>query len=57
MVFYSISDRLNTTVRSGIEASTFSIIRQLSTVFMIFAGASLLSEKVPASRVEKIKGN
>jgi len=26
-------------------------------VFMIFAGASLLSEKVPASRVEKIKGN
>ena len=26
-------------------------------IFMIFAGASLLSEKVPASRVEKIKGN
>lgn len=38
IIFYTISDRLNTTVRSGIEASTFSIIHQLSTVFMIFAG-------------------
>lgn len=44
LVFYSISDRLNTTVRSGIEASTFSIIRQLSTVFMIFAGLIFLKE-------------
>jgi drug/metabolite transporter (DMT)-like permease len=38
IIFYTINDRLNTTVRSGIEASTFSIINQLSTVFMIFAG-------------------
>lgn len=38
IIFYTISDRLNTTVRSGIEASTFSVINQLSTVFMIFAG-------------------
>lgn len=37
IVFYAISDRLGTTVRSGIEASTYSIIKQLSTVFMIFA--------------------
>ena len=28
-IFYSISDRMNTTVRNGIEASTFSIISQL----------------------------
>ena len=44
VIFYSISDRLNTTVRSGIEASTFSIIKQLSTVFMIFAGLIFLKE-------------
>ena len=44
IIFYSISDRLNTTVRSGIEASTFSIIKQLSTVFMIFTGLVFLKE-------------
>lgn len=44
LIFYSISDRLNTTVRSGIEASTFSMIKQLSTVFMIFAGLIFLKE-------------
>ena len=35
IIFYGINDRLNTTVRSGIEASTYSMINQLSTVFMI----------------------
>lgn len=38
IVFYAIADRLNTTVRSGVEASTFSIILQLSTCFMTIAG-------------------
>lgn len=42
IIFYAIVDRLNTTVRSGIEASTFNIIQQLSTVFMIFAGIIFL---------------
>lgn len=37
IIFYAIQDRLATTVRSGIEASTYSMIKQLSTVFMIFA--------------------
>ena len=44
IIFYAISDRLNTTVRRGIEASTFTIIKQLSTVFMIFAGLIFLKE-------------
>ena len=44
-IFYAISDRVNTTVRSGIEASTFSIIKQLSTVFMILAGLLFFKEK------------
>ena len=38
IIFYTISDRVNTTVRTGIEASTFTVITQLSTVFMIVAG-------------------
>lgn len=44
LIFYTISDRLNTTVRSGVEASTFSVLRQLSTVFMILAGLIFLKE-------------
>jgi len=43
-IFYSISDRMNTTVRNGIEASTFSIISQLATVFMILAGLIFFKE-------------
>ena len=45
IIFYAISDRINTTVRSGIEASTFSMLKQLSTTFMIFAGLIFLKEK------------
>ncbi len=44
-LFYALSDRTNTVVRSGIEASTFSIIKQLSTVFMIMAGLLFFKEK------------
>lgn len=43
--FYCISDRLNTTVRSGVEASTFSMLKQLSTTFMIFAGLIFFKEE------------
>lgn len=45
IIFYAISDRLNTTVRSGIEASTFSMLKQLSTTFMIFAGLIFFKEE------------
>lgn len=45
IIFYAISDRINTTVRSGIEASTFSMLKQLSTTFMIFAGLIFLKEE------------
>ena len=43
-IFYAISDRLNTVVRSGIEASTYSVLKQLSTVFMIVAGLLFFKE-------------
>jgi len=45
IIFYTISDRINTTVRSGIEASTFSMLKQLSTTFMIFAGLIFFKEE------------
>ena len=44
IIFYAIADRLNTTVRSGIEASTFSIINQLSTCFMTIAGFAFFKD-------------
>lgn len=44
IIFYAMSDRIGTTVRSGIEASTYSVIKQLSTVFMIFAGLLFFKE-------------
>lgn len=44
LVFYAISDRLNTTIRKGMEASTYSMIKQLSTVFMIVAGLLFFKE-------------
>ncbi|MCH5167259.1 MAG: DMT family transporter [Erysipelotrichales bacterium] len=43
-IFYAITDRMNTTVRGGLEASTVSIISQLSTVFMILAGLLFFKE-------------
>ena len=43
-VFYAVSDRLNTTIRGGLEASTVSMITQLSTVFMIVAGLLFFRE-------------
>jgi len=44
IIFYAIYDRLATNVRSGIEASTYSIIKQMSTVFMIIAGLVFFKE-------------
>lgn len=45
IIFYAMSDRMNTTVRSGIEASTYSMLKQLSTTFMIFAGLIFFKEE------------
>ncbi len=49
--FYAISDRINTTVRSGIEASTYNIIQQLSTIFMILAGLFFFKEPFLLSKI------
>jgi drug/metabolite transporter (DMT)-like permease len=50
-IFYAISDRLNTTVRFGIEASAFSIIKQVSTVFMILAGLLFFKEPFVLTKI------
>lgn len=44
IIFYTINNRLSTTSRSGLEASTYSVIKQLSTVFMIIAGLLFFKE-------------
>lgn len=45
IICYTIKDRLDTKVMSGIEASTFNILQQLSTTFMIFAGLIFFREE------------
>lgn len=44
IIFYTLNDRLGTTARKGLEASTYSILKQLSTVFMIFSGILFFKE-------------
>lgn len=41
---YAITDRLNTEARYGLETSTFSMVKRLSTVFMIIFGFLFLNE-------------
>lgn len=45
IICYTVKDRLDTKVLSGIEASTFNILQQLSTTFMIFAGLIFFKEE------------
>lgn len=44
IIFYTLNDRLGTTSRSGLEASTYGILKQLSNVFMIFTGIIFFKE-------------
>ncbi len=45
IICYTVKDRLDTKVMSGIEASTFNILQQLSTAFMLFAGLIFFKEE------------
>lgn len=51
IIFYTIQDRLGTTVRSGIEASAYNIIKQLSNVFMIIAGLIFFKEPFVLNKI------
>ena len=43
-IIYAATDRLNIEARYGLEPSTFSMLKQLSTVFMIFFGLLFFKE-------------
>lgn len=43
-IFYAINDRLQTTARKNLEVSVFSIINQLSNVFIIIIGLTIFRE-------------
>ena len=44
-LIYAVTDRLNIEARYGLNPSTFSMLKQLSTVFMLIFGFLLLKEK------------
>lgn len=50
-VFYALNDRLCTTVRRGMDSSVYTIIKQFSTVFMIFAGVFFFKEEVVLTKI------
>jgi len=51
IIFYAVSDRLQTTVRKHLEVSVFSIINQLSNVFIIIIGLTIFREPIIISKI------
>lgn len=51
IIFYALDDRMGTTVRSGLEASTCNVIKQLSTAFMIIFGLIFFKEPFILNKV------
>lgn len=50
-VFYALNDRLNTTIRKRLPVSTYSIISQMSTVFLIIIGFTIFREPLLMNKV------
>lgn len=50
-VFYAINDRLNTTVRKNLEVSSYSIISELSNVFLIVIGLTVFREPFVLAKI------
>lgn len=50
-VFYAITDRVNTTARRGLDVSTYSILGQLSTVFLIIWGIVFFKEEIIIKKI------
>lgn len=44
IIFYTLNNRLGTTARKGLEVSTYSILKQLSSMFMVFASILFFKE-------------
>lgn len=50
-VFYAITDRVNTTARRGLDVSTYSILGQLSTMFLIIWGIVFFKEEIIIKKI------
>lgn len=51
VIIYAITDRLNIEARYGLDPSVFSMLKQLSTVFLIILGFVFLKEEVILKKV------
>lgn len=51
MIIYAITDKLNIEARYGLEPSTFSMLKQLSTVFLVILGIIFLNEKIVINQI------
>ena len=49
--FYALNDRLQTTSRKHLEVSVFSLVNQLSTVFLILIGLTIFQEPIILSKM------
>ncbi len=50
-IIYAVTDRLNIEARYGLDPSTFSMLKQLSTVFLIIFGFIFLKEDFVIKRI------
>lgn len=50
-IIYAATDRLNIESRYGLDPSTFSMLKQLSTVFMIIFGLIFLNEELVLNKI------
>lgn len=50
-IIYAATDRLNIEARYGLAPSTFSMLKQLSTVFIVIFGFAFLKEKIILSKI------
>lgn len=51
IILYAVTDRLNIEARYGLEPSTFSMMKQLSTVFIIVFGIFILKEEIIINKI------
>lgn len=51
IIFYALHNRLSTIARYGIEASTYSVIKQLSNVLMIIVGLLFFKETFNINKI------
>ncbi len=51
IIFYAIQNRLATVARSGMEASSYGVLKQISNVFIILMGFLFLKEKLVLKKI------